>query len=433
MEEELHTVQIHAELTSVVNYALQQNRLPVLRELAIENGTQHELTDLTLRICSDPPILKPFERSIRAIPAGETYLLRDAALQPDGAFLASLTERLNGELHVSLSCGEEELASLDREITALAFDEWHGSTVFPELLTAFVLPNHPAIAGINAKAAELLEKWSGNPSLNAYQTRDPNRVRMQAAAVYGALQAQNLIYAAPPASFEPVGQRVRLCGAVLEQKMGTCLDLTLLYAACLEAIGLHPLLLLQPGHIFAGVWLEELTFPEAVQDDPSLVTKRLADGVNEIAVVECTAFTAGKSTSFEDACRRASQELSEAPLDLLIDVSRARLSGIHPLPQRLPDGTLSVDRPVLTDEALTAAPEKLGEKIDVQEGESTAPTGKIAQWERGLLELSLRNTLINLRLTQRVVPILSPSLSELEDALADGSEYGIGPRLPADS
>ncbi len=428
MEEELHTVQIHAELTSVVNYALQQNRLPVLRELAIENGTQHELTDLTLRICSDPPILKPFERSIRAIPAGETYLLRDAALQPDGAFLASLTERLNGELHVSLSCGEEELASLDREITALAFDEWHGSTVFPELLTAFVLPNHPAIAGINAKAAELLEKWSGNPSLNAYQTRDPNRVRMQAAAVYGALQAQNLIYAAPPASFEPVGQRVRLCGAVLEQKMGTCLDLTLLYAACLEAIGLHPLLLLQPGHIFAGVWLEELTFPEAVQDDPSLVTKRLADGVNEIAVVECTAFTAGKSTSFEDACRRAAQELSETPLDLLIDVSRARLSGIHPLPQRLPDGTLSVDRPVLTDEALTAAPEKLSEKIDVQEGESTAPTGKIAQWERGLLELSLRNTLINLRLTQRVVPILSPSLSELEDALADGSEYGIGPR-----
>ncbi len=428
MQEEPHPVQIHAELTPVVNYALQQNRLPVLRELAIENGTQHELTDLTLRIHSDPPILKPFERSIRAIPAGETYLLRDAALQPDGAFLASLTERLNGELHVSLSCGEEELASLDREITALAFDEWHGSTVFPELLTAFVLPNHPAIAGINAKAAELLEKWSGNPSLNAYQTRDPNRVRMQAAAVYGALQAQNLIYAAPPASFEPVGQRVRLCGAVLEQKMGTCLDLTLLYAACLEAIGLHPLLLLQPGHIFAGVWLEELTFPEAVQDDPSLVTKRLADGVNEIAVVECTAFTAGKSTSFEDACRRASQELSEAPLDLLIDVSRARLSGIHPLPQRLPDGTLSVDRPVLTDEALTAAPEKLGEKIDVQEGESTAPTGKIAQWERGLLELSLRNTLINLRLTQRVVPILSPSLSELEDALADGSEYGIGPR-----
>lgn len=428
MEEELHTVQIHAELTSVVNYALQQNRLPVLRELAIENGTPHELTDLTLRICSDPPILKPFERSIRAIPAGETYLLRDAALQPDGAFLASLTERLNGELHVSLSYGEEELASLDREITALAFDEWHGSTVFPELLTAFVLPNHPAIAGINAKAAELLEKWSGNPSLNAYQTRDPNRVRMQAAAVYGALQAQNLIYAAPPASFEPVGQRVRLCEAVLEQKMGTCLDLTLLYAACLEAIGLHPLLLLQPGHIFAGVWLEELTFPEAVQDDPSLVTKRLADGVNEIAVVECTAFTAGKSTSFEDACRRAAQELSETPLDLLIDVSRARLSGIHPLPQRLPDGTLSMDRPVLTDEALTAAPEKLSEKIDVQEGESTAPTGKIAQWERGLLELSLRNTLINLRLTQRVVPILSPSVSELEDALADGSEYGIGPR-----
>ena len=68
----------------------------------------------------------------------------------------------------------------------------------------------------------------------------------------------------------------------------------MLYAAVLEAIGLHPLLILQPGHIFAGVWLEEQTFPEAVQDDPSLLTKRLADGIGEVAVVECTALTAGK-------------------------------------------------------------------------------------------------------------------------------------------
>ena len=91
-----------------------------------------------------------------------------------------------------------------------------------------------------------------------------------------ALQEQNIVYAEPPASFEVFGQRVRLCDEVLSQKMGTCLDLTLFYASCLEAIGLHPLLILQKGHIFAGVWLEETTFPESVQDDVSLLTKRIA-------------------------------------------------------------------------------------------------------------------------------------------------------------
>ena len=43
----------------------------------------------------------------------------------------------------------------------------------------------------------------------------------------------------------------------MEQRLGTCMDLTLLYAACLEALGLHPLLVMMDGHIFAGVWLRE--------------------------------------------------------------------------------------------------------------------------------------------------------------------------------
>jgi len=82
------------------------------------------------------------------------------------------------------------------------------------------------------------------------------------------MEKQNIVYAVPPASFEQIGQRVRLCDAVMQQKMGTCLDLTLFYASCLEAMGLHPLLILKTGHIFIGVWLEELTFPETVQDEP---------------------------------------------------------------------------------------------------------------------------------------------------------------------
>ena len=50
------------------------------------------------------------------------------------------------------------------------------------------------------------------------------------------------------------------------------------------------------------------------------------------------------------------------------------------------------------------------------------------QWERKLLDLSLRNTLINLKWTQSVIPILSESLSDLEDALSGGEEFGISPR-----
>lgn len=53
---------------------------------------------------------------------------------------------------------------------------------------------------------------------------------------------------------------------------------------------------------------------------------------------------------------------------------------------------------------------------------------KQTQWERKLLDLSLRNMLINMRMTKAVVPLLSADMSTLEDALADGEEFYVLPR-----
>jgi hypothetical protein len=62
------------------------------------------------------------------------------------------------------------------------------------MIAAFVTPNHPEITKVVKKASAILGDWTGDPSLDAYQTNDPNRVRQQVAAVYAALQAQNITY-----------------------------------------------------------------------------------------------------------------------------------------------------------------------------------------------------------------------------------------------
>ena len=148
----------------------------------------------------------------------------------------------------------------------------------------------PYIISIIKNASTLLENWAGSPSFTGYQTKNSNNVRKQAAAIYEALSQENIIYSNPPASFEMIGQKIRLSDAVLTQKIGTCLDLALLYASCLEYIGINPILILTTGHAFLGIWLVEECFPEAVLDDFSLLSKRMANGVNDICVVECTSF-----------------------------------------------------------------------------------------------------------------------------------------------
>ncbi len=430
MSEQLsQPIRLEVSALKAVNYALHAGGVSIVRTVGIFNDSDQALDNVTLRFWAEPALILPYSRHYDRIGPGACYRAGPLELTLDGSYLCGLTEKVTGLLHYSLEQEDQVLWAGSQELTALAFDEWHGSGIYPELLASFITPNHPEIAPLIARAAELLGTWTGDPSLDAYQTQDPNRVMQQAAAVYAALQERNIIYAVPPASFEHAGQRVRLCDTILQQKMGTCLDLTLLYCGCLEAMGLHPLLVLQSNHIFAGVWLEELTFPETVQDDAALITKRLASGVGELAVVECTAFCAGKEISF-DLARTSAEKSLQKGLEYIIDVHRARLSGVTPLPQRIStENGWEVLRPDLP-ETQAAAPQQMAAPIDVSTDEPEAVTKKV-QWERKLLDLGLRNNLINMRLRKNTVPILTVSIDELEDTLASGSDFTIHPK-PAD-
>lgn len=415
------------EAAKAFNYALHQNRIPLVRLAEIDNRSGAPLRDVTLSIGTEPAFCRPCVLPIDCIGDGETLRLRTPDLPPDDQYLAGLTEGVRGLLRAELRSKDGALlAQVSRDMQALAFDEWTGAAFCPEVLAAYVTPNHPAVQKITARAAALLETWTGDPSLDGYQSGSRDRVLLQCAAIYGALQELNIVYAVPPASFEPTGQRIRLCDAVLDQKMGTCMDLTLLCAACMEAVGLRPLLLLGRSHILPGVWLRENAFPESVGDDLSLVTKRMADGIGEIAAFESTCLAAGGSISFDGACAQAARQLHQAGrLDTVIDIFRARISGVRPLPQRVrgADGWQILREP-RGETALTPAPAPLGEAVEIVEAPGGEPS-RLVQWERRLLDLDMRNTLLNMRPSKTLVPLFAPALSGLESALTGGGELGI--------
>ena len=64
------------------------------------------------------------------------------------------------------------------------------------MLAAFITPNHAVISPVIKRAATILKQWTGNPSLDEYQSRNPDRVRKQMAAVYTAITEQQIIYSA---------------------------------------------------------------------------------------------------------------------------------------------------------------------------------------------------------------------------------------------
>lgn len=422
-------IELQADINTFFSYALQQNRVAIVRTVTVKNASAEDIENLSIRVWTDVDLIDTYAEKVDVLTAGEEHCFRNLKIMVHGDFLASLTERISCILYVAVTKGTEELARQSEEIAVLAFDQWPGfPRYFPDLLAAFITPNHPAMAGLLQTASKYLQKWTDDPSLEGYQAGDPNRILAMAGAAYAAIQEKNITYSSAPASFEDMGQRVRLVDQILEQHFGTCLDMTLLYAGLLEAMHLNPILVMRSGHIFAGVWIVDDTFPDPWTDDPSQLEKRLADGVNEVVVVECTAMCAGKKITFDQARIAGENNVNDyAEFEFSIDVTRARRSGVRPLPVRVKgEHGFVIEHHDLSEKDVTGAPVDKLNLIDTSDANAQKQeVTKQTQWERKLLDLSMRNMLINMRLNGPIVPMLTADLSGLEDKLAEGVEYEV--------
>lgn len=424
-------IKLSVELNDRLNYALQQNGVKLIKSIILQNTTDTELRDLCIKISTDTGLTEPFEQRIDSLQPQRTMRLKGLQVLINGEFLAALTERLTCALHIGIWQEEKLLAQENREIICLAYDEWSGYGCDPDMVAAFVTPNHPFVAELNGRASNLMKEWTGDPSLNSYFSEDPDRVKNMAAAAFRAIREKNIAYACTMASYENYGQRIRLADAVMKQHMANCMDFTLLYAACLEAMGLNAFLVFVKGHVFAGVWLIDESFSELVMDDPSQLEKRMAPGIRELTVVECTLMREGVHADFEAAVRSAQKSVGEYDqFSCVIDLTRARKSGVRPLPVRIHGEkgyTVSQEDREQMEEKTAEKPEQVGEQYEYKEAAQKQKLTKEEQWERKLLDLSLRNMLINMRFTSSIVPLLSSSVSDLEDALVEGEEFQVLP------
>lgn len=416
---------VDLKYSPVINFALQQNHVPVIRELIVTNQSNNNWQNVIIELSTEPDFAAVWRQSIGVLDQGETHVFKNISPVISSKYLAELTERVSGKFILKISDGPEAIYENHYQVDLLAYDQWNGIGLLPEMLTAFITPNHPDIVKIIRSASVILDRWTGSPSFDEYQSRNPNRVRKQMAAIFEAIAAMQFIYCSVPASFEEGGQRIRLADAIFTNKLANCLDLSLLYAACLEAVGLHPIITIIKGHAFVGGWLIDESFADAVNDDPSLITKRTADGINDILIVEATCMNAGNGASFDEAVKSADQKMMRVTDFLLfIDVKRARFSGIRPLPLRIATtaGWEIIEETKLQRQTELPADIFIGQKLAHSDKISVS---KQQLWERKLLDLTLRNSLLNIRITKSVIQFITINAGKLEDALADGTEFQV--------
>lgn len=417
-------VAIDAEVNSFLNYASWQNSVPLVQSLSIRNPTNEVLSDLRLIVESSPKFVCQKTWVIDRIAAGEALAIRDRELSLDTDYLNGLNEAERGVLTFALKHGQKTIATCQKDVRVLARDEWSGMKSGGELLAAFVMPNDPAIAGLLKIAGEVLAQHGHPSALDGYQSDDPNRAYMLVASLWSAIAAKSLTYANPPRSFEAVGQKTRRPATILTEGLATCLDCSLLFAAAIEAVGLNSVVVMVEGHCFVGAWLVQKTLPQIVERDCSEIRKAI-DG-RELVTFETTMVTSRPPAKFEDAvsaARERTKLVCESEFVAAIDIERSRMAQIRPLashasqeskPEHL-DSVASGPLP------LPAAPSMGHAALEISNEKPSTPEGRIDRWQRKLLDLSLRNRLLNFKSTKQSVPIVCPDISRLEDLLACGT------------
>ncbi|VAX40897.1 DNA helicase related protein [hydrothermal vent metagenome] len=412
---------IEFNVISCFNYASWQNSVPFLKSLSIRNESSDSFDNLQLTLKTEPGFSRAKKWNFDCIRPETTIDVKDIHVQLDPAYLNGLNEAERGRVTFQLLQGETLLCEQTIDIRILAHDEWGGFGAMGDLLAAFVMPNDPAIATILKAASRSLSQHGHSSALDGYQSNDPARAYMLGAAAWSAIAAEGLSYTNPPRSFETVGQKTRRPSTILSDGLATCLDTSLLFASVIEAIGLNPILLLVDGHCFAGFWLVEKTFKNLIETDVSEVRKALA--ANELVTFETTLVTQQPPARFKDAVTSAKQHTSEIVEDQFIaaiDVTRARMSRIRPLASHddsqsnrkvSADNNVAIPLPQMPSFGTVAS-----DDVDVK---PTTPIGRIDRWQRKLLDLSLRNRLLNFRATKQTVPFFCPDVPLLEDLLAD--------------
>lgn len=416
------SIKVQVSIAHKLGFTSHQNAVPLLRELVLHNESEQRFQDLTLYLQTTPAVLEAKQWNIDCLLPGSSLDIRERDVKLNAEWLAELTESVACEVTLTLRQADEEIFSLNYPLEALAKNEWGGNGMF-ELLPSFIMPNDPAVDRLLKATSDVLRSAGKNDALDGYDSKSRTRVWEMASALWTAICNLNLSYALPPASFESNGQKIRTPGAIMEGKVATCLDTTLLFSSALEQMGLNPLVYLSEGHAFAGLWLQPQEFAQLVTEDVSSVRKRV--DLKEMVVFETTLVTKAHPPSFTQACEEALKHLTEEEFHAAIDTRRARMQKIRPLALggiRLPGQPESEPE---VRHGFEDAPVLPSFDLDIELDSKKEAAGRLVQWQRKLLDLTTRNRLLHMPESAKGIRLICSNPGNLEDKLAEGKRIRI--------
>lgn len=269
-EEARDALEVRATAYPTLNYSILHNNGPLFetfmvrkKELAV-GRVEDLMVSVELHVGTDS---FPFRGRTEILETAAHVDLRDAVRISLASVLSrGIRESLRTSLYVEVKWREAVLYRQTHRVTLLPVDEWCYDAGNYRWLPSFVLPRDPAVLRVVDSAQRYLmalrddatagfDGYQCVDAQGAMRPKDCQLVDMQVRALWSALLYEvPLSYINPPPSFTDSSQRLRTPSDCVDGKRGTCIDLALLLAACLEYVEIYPAIVLLRSHAFPAYW-----------------------------------------------------------------------------------------------------------------------------------------------------------------------------------
>ena len=186
---------------------------------------------------------------------------------------------------------------------------WGRGFKYAQFIASWVTPHDARVEQVLSRAKELMpgrrlpgyEDWKDA----AGQERE---TRLEARAIYTALQRQRLSYVKSSLTFganTAVSERIRTPRESIAASSANCIDAAVLFASAFENLGMEPVIVLVPGHAYVGVKFAE----------------------NDVALTGRFPFEGAVRSAERGLARFSETQITQ------IAISDARRAGIYPIPQ----------------------------------------------------------------------------------------------------